>query len=56
MYTHTTYIQLLSEASLALLRSKGDWSAAAYAGESFREGNFQKAEQTFQQIAIQERG
>lgn len=47
--------KLLSETSLALLRSKTDWNSASYKGETFREANFQKAESMFQQLAIQER-
>ena len=47
--------KLLSETSLALLRSKGDWNSASYKGDTFRESSFQKAESSFQQLAIQER-
>lgn len=47
--------RLLSETSLALLRTRGDWTASSYSGEQFRESNFQKAESSFQQLAIKER-
>jgi len=47
--------KLLSETSLALLRTRSDWTAASFSGENYRESNFQKAESSFQQLAIKER-
>lgn len=46
--------QLLSEASLALLRKQGDWNSVAYEGELFGGGG-RKAEPAFQQLAVKER-
>lgn len=46
---------LLSEASIALLRKRESWSAAACEGERFRGGSQGKAEPFFQRIAVSER-
>lgn len=46
---------LLSEASLSLLRAKSDWTAVSYDTKSFSERNSFEAEPTFQQMAVRER-
>ena len=51
---------LLSEASLALLRRRSSWSAAAIDGENFgnmmsKGGSIDRAEPFFQRVAVQER-
>eukprot|EP00597_Dinobryon_sp_UTEXLB2267_P001506 CAMPEP_0170073170 /NCGR_PEP_ID=MMETSP0019_2-20121128/10628_1 /TAXON_ID=98059 /ORGANISM="Dinobryon sp., Strain UTEXLB2267" /LENGTH=324 /DNA_ID=CAMNT_0010282513 /DNA_START=252 /DNA_END=1226 /DNA_ORIENTATION=+ len=51
--TRTELSNLLSEASIALLRRQGDWNAAAFDGEVF--GGASKAEPVFQRISISER-
>ena len=55
MTDKTDLAKLLSETSLALLRTRSDWTAASFSGENYRESNFQKAETSFQQLAIKER-
>lgn len=51
--TRTELSNLLSEASIALLRRQDDWNAAAFDGEVF--GGASKAEPVFQRISISER-
>lgn len=47
--------QLLSDASLALLRKQSDWNSAAYDGKVFTNNEVKSAEPVFQSIAIKER-
>lgn len=46
---------LLSEASLSVLRAKNDWTAVSFSTKSFSERNSFEAEPSFQQMAIRER-
>lgn len=54
MSNRSQIAQLLSDASLALLRKQSDWHSAAYEGQVFS-NNVKSAEPLFQSIAIKER-
>lgn len=51
----TEIAELLSDASLNLLRKQTNWVAASITGERFRPGQSARAEPFFQQLAVQER-
>ena len=55
MSERTEFANLLSKASMALLRRQQDWNSVAYEGEYFNNFQLNKAEPMYQKIAVNER-
>ena len=55
MSERTEFANLLSKASMALLRRQQDWNSVAYEGEYFNNFNLNKAEPLYQKVAVNER-